>query len=340
MARVLLTGASGSVGYETLKQLVSAGHEVTAIDIKSRRSARRLRKYRERARIVYGDIRDKQLVDILAQDQDVIIHLAAIIPPQADRAPELTRAVNYVGTKNIVDAIAKQKAKPFLVFSSSVSVYGDRTENYWIKVTDPLKPSDGDYYAKMKIKTEEYIQSSPIRYTIFRFTAIMNRPQTDPLMFHMPLNTRLEIATVRDTARALVKAIDHTKELNGRVFDLSGGEKCRTTYREFLIEMFRIYGLQYRYLRDVAFARRNFHCGYFLDGDVLENILHFRRDTLADYYRYVDKNTNKLTRFFSKIFSRPIIFFLTRKSEPLQAVKKRDKNLIRRFFGSSKTKED
>lgn len=339
MAKVLLTGASGSVGFETLRQLLSDGHEVTAFDTKNWRNTRKLRKYRKRAHVVYGDIRDKSLVSSLVQDQDIIIHLAAVIPPQADKFPKLTRDVNYGGTKNIINAIKKHGNKSFLIFSSSVSVYGDRTKDYWINVTDPLEPSEGDYYAKMKIKTEEYIQDSDIDYTIFRFTAIMNRPQTDPLMFHMPLDTKLEIATVYDTARALVRAIGHTKKLNGNIYDLAGGEKCRTTYREFLIEMFKIYGLQYRYIKEVAFARRNFHCGYFLDGDKLEDILHFRRDTLDDYYHIVDRSTNKLARLLAKIFSQPIIFFLTRKSDPLRAVKKNNKGLIRRFFGDNQEKE-
>lgn len=339
MAKVLLTGAAGSVGYETLRQLVIAGHEVTAVDIESYRNRRRLRKYREKARVIYGDVRDTRLMRDIVRGQDVVIHLAALIPPAADRYPSLTKEVNYDGTKNIVKAITAESPKAFLVFSSSVSVYGDRTRDYWIRVDDPLKPSEGDYYAEMKIKTEKYIEKSNIDYTIFRFTAIMNRPQTDPLMFHMPLDTKLEIATVGDTARALVKAVEHTKELRGKIYNLAGGEKCRTTYREFLIEMFRIYGLQYRYLRDVAFARRNFHCGYFLDSDKLEEVLHFRKDSLADYYRGVDRDTNKLTRFFSRMFSRPIIFFLTRRSEPLQAIEKKDKGLIRRFFGNKNGKE-
>lgn len=339
MAKVLLTGAAGSVGYETLKRLISDGHKVTAFDIKNYKNTQKLNKYSKKADIIYGDIRNKALVNNLVSGQDIIIHLAALIPPQADKFPELTHDINFGGTKNIVNAIKESDNKSFLVFSSSVSVYGDRTKDYWIKTTDKLKPSEGDYYAKMKIKTEKYIQSADINYTIFRFTGIMNRPQTDPLMFHMPLDTKLEIATVWDTARALVKSIDHTKELNKHIYNLGGGEKCRTTYREFLINMFKIYGLQYKYIKEVAFARKNFHCGYFLDSDKLENILHFRRDTLADYYRIIDKSTNKFVRFFSRLFSQPIIFFLTKKSEPLQAIKNKDKGLIRRFFGKNKEKE-
>ncbi len=149
----------------------------------------------------------------------------------------------------------------------------------------------------------------------------------------MPLDTHLEIATVYDTARALTAAIEHERALVGRVFNLAGGASCRTTYREFLARMFKIYGLQIKFLHEVAFARRNFHCGYFKDSDELERILHFRKNSLEDYYRIVDRNTNKLVRFSARVFSRPIIYFLTRKSEPLQARKQHNQQLIERFFG-------
>ena len=84
------------------------------------------------------------------------------------------------------------------MFSSSISVYGDRLNNYQIKVGDKLKNSDGDYYALVKIQTEDMIKKSNTNHTIFRLTAIMDKPQIDPLMFHMPLDTKLEIATARD----------------------------------------------------------------------------------------------------------------------------------------------
>ena len=75
--------------------------------------------------------------------------------------------------------------------------------------------------------------------------------------------------------------------------------------------MFQIYGLNYHYMKEVAFAEQNFHCGYFLDGDALDDILHFRNDTLDTYYQRVKEETKGVTRFFSKIFSRPVIYFLS-----------------------------
>lgn len=333
--RVLLTGASGSVGYETLKQLTEKENiDVIALDLETKKSKKRLLPYEnaQKAKVIFGSINDEKLMEDIIKDVDVVIHLAAIIPPLADKQPELTRKVNYFGTRTIIEAIQKENPSCFLLYSSSVSVYGDRIENPWIKVTDPLCPSEGDYYAYTKIETEKLIRESKIHYSIFRLTGIMGRPDIDPLMFHMPLDTKLEIATTIDTATAFVNATEKLKQLDGHTYNLGGGEACRTTYRDFLYHMFKIYGLKFSYLKEFSFAEKNFHCGYYVDGDDLEKILHFRYDTLESYYKRVNAETKKITRFFSRLLSQPILFFLSRKSEPLQARKKENKFLTNRFF--------
>lgn len=331
--KVLLTGAGGNIGLETLRQLMEKGkYDVTAIDLPSKRNKKRLKPFLDKADIRYGSINDKDFIEDAIKDCDAVIHLAAVIPPLADREPELTRQVNFFGTQTIIEAIRKVEPKCFLLYSSSVSVYGDRVKDPYIKVMDPLNPSQGDYYAITKIATEEMIQNADIAYSIFRLTGIMGRPDIDPLMFHMPLDTKLEIATTLDTARAFVNALEHFNELQGRIFNLGGGEECRTNYRDFLIHMFQIYGLNFTQFRIFAFAEKNFHCGYFADGDELNDILDFRQDTLQTYYERINQETKKITRFFTKMFSRPILYFLSKKSDPMKAQKKQDSSLLDRFF--------
>lgn len=79
-----------------------------------------------------------------------------------------------------------------------------------ILTTDELKPSLGDHYATTKLATEKIIQESKLNWTIFRLSAIMgagNHKITE-LMFHMPVNTSVEITTPEDTACAFVNAAD------------------------------------------------------------------------------------------------------------------------------------
>ncbi len=329
---VLLTGAAGNVGLETLKFLLKFKHNVTVLELNTRKIKNKLKSFKSKITIIYGSINDKDLIKKLIQGKDAVIHLAAIIPPLADFNHKLAKKVNYYGTKNIVDCIKKEIKKPFLIYSSSISVYGDRVKECNISVTDVLNPSLDDYYAKTKIMTENYIRKSGIPYTIFRLTGIMGLPSLDPLMFHMPLDTKIEFATNTDVGRALSTSLNHLEELNHKTFNLGGGEKFRTTYRAFLQNMLNIYGINYKYLKEEAFATQNFHCGYYADTEVLNNILHFQKDTLNSYFNRVSKEVKWYKKIASKLFSRPICYFLNKSSEPLEAKKNKNNSLIKKFF--------
>ncbi|UKI13653.1 MAG: hypothetical protein L6V85_05335 [Clostridiales bacterium] len=39
------------------------------------------------------------------KDADYVVNLAAVIPPDSDHAPELTRACNVTGVQNLVKAV-------------------------------------------------------------------------------------------------------------------------------------------------------------------------------------------------------------------------------------------
>ncbi len=332
MINVLLTGAFGSVGYTTIKKLLAVGkYQITALDLKNRKNIARYNKIKDKISVIWGSITDSSIVQKAVKGKDYIIHLAAIIPPAADRNQNVTRSINLEGTKNVANAIKEENNEAFLVYSSSIAVYGDRMDNPNIRVTDKVNPGD-DYYAQTKVEAEQYIQNLNIHHTIFRFTAIMGRPAPDPLMFHMPLDTKMEIASVDDTANALVKAYDYKEKLDGKIFNLSGGEGCRTTYGGFLQEMLPRYGINLKVLNRNAFATGNFHCGFLEDGDDLENIIHFRNDTLKTYFEKVDQSIDPATKFFSKIFGTAYFKSVQNKSEPLDAKNSNNQTLIRKFF--------
>ena len=336
MKRILMTGASGTVGKEVLRQLYNSGEdlEVTVFDIRNRQSKLLFRKYRKKIRIAYGDISVKKDISEACKNKDVIIHLAAIIPPLADKNPQLAKEVNINGTRNLVEALEEWSPDAFLIYSSSISVYGDRMVNPWIKVTDMLIPSDRDEYARTKIEAEQIIRTSKINWTIFRLTAIMgiDNHKPSPLMFHMPLETKMEIATPEDTAKAFINALDNCNTLKGNIYNLSGGECCRIVYRDFLSRSFRIFGLGEPDFNINAFATRNFHCGYYEDGDILDDLLHFRSNSIDDYFSDLRKNTSEMKRFFAYLFKGRIKNSMQKKSEPLAAVVSKNVIEIKHYF--------
>jgi nucleoside-diphosphate-sugar epimerase len=258
-----------------------------------------------------------------------------MIPPAADHDPEMAWEVNVGGTGNLLAAMKGQHPVPRLIYASSISVYGDRLADPGIRRGDPLRPSVGDEYAKTKIAAERMIRSAHPEWTILRLCGILTSElKIQPLMFHMPLDTCLEWCHSADAGYALVEAIQHD-ELDGRVFNLGGGESCRTKAADFLRTMLPLYGLDPSVLPAYAFARHNFHSGYYLDGDELDELLGFRRKTLQDYFNFVKHKVPAWQRLLvSLVPDRWVGWYLTRMSEPLQAIRANDAAKIERFYGS------
>jgi len=285
--KILLTWAFGNIGISTLRELLNRQYEVTVFEIKNRKNKKIAKQFKEKIEIIWGDLRNKEQVENAVNNQDIIIHLAAIIPPLADMHPELAEAVNIGGTLNLLDVMKKQEHKPKLIFTSSIAVYGDRRSNPMIKITDPLNPSKGDFYAITKIKAEEMIKSSGLDFAIFRLTYItsIDKLDMDPLMFHMPLDTCIEICDTKDVGYALANAIE-CNEIWGKIFHIAGGERCRTIYDVYLNNMLELFGLGRDFLPKQAFEQKNFHCG-FMDTSRSQTLLKYQRYTLEDYYNEV-----------------------------------------------------
>lgn len=334
--RVLLTGASGSVGREVLSMLdrEKQTYDITVFDKKSKQAVKLFSPYKANVNIVYGDITNEQDVKNVCANKDIVIHLAAIIPPLADEQPDLAAAVNTQGTINLIQNLEKLSPKAFFLYSSSISVYGDRLENPFIKIGDPLTPSEGDEYAHTKILTEIELTNSKLDWSIFRLAAIMGNHKMSGLMFHQPLATSMEIATSEDTARAFVNAIEHRNQLSKRIFNLGGGEKCRISYQDFLSKSFAIAGLGEPNFPEKAFADQNFHCGFYKDGDELEEIVYFRQDSLESYFRKEQAKVSAVQKFFTALFQKPIKKYLLKMSDPYIAHVSGDDKMMARYFVS------
>ncbi len=313
MTKILLTGAFGNIGSATLEELLTKGYNVTAFDLNNRRNRTIARKYQKKIKIIWGDLRKKDDLVSAIKGKDAVIHVAGIIPPIADVRPKLTEQVNVGGTENIVSVMKEYSPNAKLIFTSSISVYGDRVRNPFIKKTDPFSPNLGDVYANSKIKAEKIIQESGIKYAIFRLAAIIPTTFTlDPLMFHYPLKTSFETCHPRDVGLALTNAVENEEILNG-AYLIGGGEKCRKSYKEFLDDVLEILGLGRNLLPPEAFATKGAHCGY-LDTEESQRKLKYQRFSLRDFYKSVKKRFRSI-KFFIWMFKPAIRHYLLNKSE-------------------------
>ena len=85
MKKVLVTGAAGTIGLQVIKYLLSEGkYEITALDLKNSKNNQKLKKYKNRINVIFGDVCNRVLIEALVKDFDIIIHLAGVMMPLAD----------------------------------------------------------------------------------------------------------------------------------------------------------------------------------------------------------------------------------------------------------------
>ena len=310
MKKVLVTGAAGSIGSLVIKYLLSEGkYEITAIDLKNKNTFQILRKYRRRINIIYGDIADPILVDALVKDHDYIIHLAGVLPPLANIKKELTELVDYKATENIVRAIEFYNKNCELLYASSTSVYEIGKDE--VSISSKLTQNELDYYSNSKVNIEKMISKNIKNYIIFRLPLVLSDLSKNEFLYNGIRSENVEVITAEDAAYAFVKALDNITLLNGKKYNLAGGESCRTTYNEILINILKYYGISWKFIKSRLFNIKEFHGFIYKDSDKLDNILHFRNDSMSSYFmRQKRKYKN---RSFNIFVSKPLLMLLEKK---------------------------
>lgn len=114
-----LTGAFGNVGTSALHELLRQEHKVLCFDVKTEVNKKTAERFQGKVDVLWGDLRNKEDAEKAVQQQDVVVHLAAIIPPLSEAKPEWAREINVGGTQNLVSAMKVLPKPPKFLFTSS-----------------------------------------------------------------------------------------------------------------------------------------------------------------------------------------------------------------------------
>lgn len=132
--RVVVTGGAGFIGSHVVDALAEDGVEVTAIDDLSVGTRENLREALDRgARLVVGDIRDRELMTEALASASVVIHMACDNLRASLGDPLRTHDINATGTLVTLLSAVEQRPRRFVYVSSS--------EAYGSAITAPM-PED------------------------------------------------------------------------------------------------------------------------------------------------------------------------------------------------------
>jgi UDP-glucose 4-epimerase len=152
----LVTGGAGFIGSHVVERLLADGHRVRVLDNFSTGSRANLDFARgnRRLEVIRGDLKNLASVERAVRGVAVVFHQAAMRSvPRSVADPLGCNASNVTGTLHLLHAAARQKKKPRIVYASSSSVYGERSDlpKREDQPTAPISP-----YAATKVAGELY----------------------------------------------------------------------------------------------------------------------------------------------------------------------------------------
>jgi UDP-glucose 4-epimerase len=123
--KALVTGGAGFIGSHLTERLLKDGNQVAVIDNLSTGSLKNIQPFKNKPKFTFveGDIRNTKLMESLAEQCDVVFHLAAAVGVQliADK-PVHTIETNISGTETVLNVANKFGIR--ILIASSSEVYG------------------------------------------------------------------------------------------------------------------------------------------------------------------------------------------------------------------------
>jgi nucleoside-diphosphate-sugar epimerase len=315
--KVLLTGALGNVGSSTLEALLEAGHDVVAFDLESPRARKLASRLDGRVRVVWGDITDPASIRAALGGVDAVVHLAGIVPPAVDRAPDLARRINVDGTRSLIEQMESSGTANRLVFASSQGVFGDvQDREPPLGVETAVSPTDE--YGRHKVACEQAIQQSRLQWSILRLAAVTPihlsaHAQDVRIMFEFSPEARFEFLHPADAGTAFARAVACEQAI-GKILHIAGGEKCRLTHYEFCSALMSAIGIGP--LPTEAFVRTEVprFFGDWLDTEESQRLLQYQRRGLSEQLADMRRDFGAIVPLIRLL--RPVVTWYVTRSSP------------------------
>jgi len=229
---ILVTGGAGYLGSVLVPELLRQGNRVTVLDnfMFSPTSLLDCCHY-STFEVVKGDARDKDLLERLVRDKDIVIPLAALVgAPLCNRDKVGAQTTNTGAIRTLCDVLSSQQR---IIFPTTNSGYGIGRKDAYCTEETPLNPIS--LYGRTKVEAEKIVleRENSITFrlaTVFgpsprmRLDLLVNdftyRAVKDRFIVVFEGHFRRNYIHIRDVARAFIHAIEHFDSMKGEPYNV------------------------------------------------------------------------------------------------------------------------
>jgi UDP-glucose 4-epimerase len=242
--KVLITGGAGFIGSHLCDTFLAEGKEVVILDNLSTGSLNNISHIKHQIKIIEGDIRDKNLVEHLTEETDLILHMAAALGvDNILENPIESISTNFYGSECVLNAATKFNKR--IIIASTSEIYGknlnqplSELEDRVIGAPQKLRWTYSDAKALEEASAHFLFLTKKLPVTTVRFFNTVGPRQTGKFgmviprfvkaaLEHVPLEifgdgsqTRV-FCHVKDSVRALSLISSNPKTI-GQVFNIGG----------------------------------------------------------------------------------------------------------------------
>ena len=258
--KIFITGGAGFIGSHLAEHFLAKGDIVTALDNFSTGSEANLNKSGLQA--INGDIRDKELVEKLTNDSDVVLHMAAALGVSNIMNKTLeSMSTNIAGSEIVLNAATKFDKR--IIIASTSEIYGKNPKQPLSEDDDrvignpqKIRWSYSDAKAIEEAMATSLFLDKKLKVTTVRFFNTVGPRQTgqygmvvprfvqsaikgEDLLVHGDGSQTRVFCHIEDAAAGLISLIGDTNTY-GEVYNIGGvGETSILTLANKVIERTR-----------------------------------------------------------------------------------------------------
>ena len=252
MNKVIVTGATGFLGFNLAKRLKSMGFEVIGLgrDIKKGGNLKKLD-----IKFIPVDLSDRKKLNEIFNGAKYVFHCAA--KSSVWGSYKSFYDANVTGTKNVCDVCINNNVER-LIYVSTPSIYFNYKDKFDIKETETLPEKFVNNYAKTKYLAEKVVDKAEkdgLNVITIRPRAILGIGDTSiiPRIIKanntkfMPKTVKkdilVDVTFVDNVVESLVLAMKSPKEFSGRKYNITNGENIK--FYETIEKFIKNLGIEY-----------------------------------------------------------------------------------------------